>query len=135
MVKGLAHVCVGVGDVERALGFYRDTLGFEMAYDFRSDEGTRIGCCMHLGGGTFLEFFQSGVKPTDGPAHAHFCLLTDDIEATAAELRSRGVEVTATKRGSDRSYNIWLADLDGNRIEFQQYTAESKQTPFVNGEL
>ena len=135
MVRGLAHVCVGVGDVERALGFYRDKLGLAMAYDFHSEKGTRIGCCMHLGGGTFLEFFQSGVKPTEGPAHAHFCLLTDDIEATAAELRGRGVEVTATKRGSDRSYNIWTADPDGNRIEYQQYTAESKQGEFLNCEL
>jgi catechol 2,3-dioxygenase-like lactoylglutathione lyase family enzyme len=131
MVTGLAHVCVGVSDVERSLAFYRDTLGFPMAYDFHSDTGLRIGACMHLGGGTFLEFFQSNTPPTAGPAHAHFCMVTDDIEAAAADLKSRGVEVTAAKRGSDRSWNIWLADPDGNRIELQQYTPESKQRPFV----
>ena len=134
MVKGLSHVCVGVSNVEKSLDFYRDKLGFALAYDFRGDTGQRIGCCMHLGGGRFLEFFRSDTKPTAGPAHAHFCLLTDDVEATAATLRSRGLEVTPTKRGSDRSYNIWTADPDGNRIEFQQYTPESKQTPFVNAE-
>jgi len=130
MTRGLAHVCLGVSDVERALAFYRDQLGFRPAYDFVNDKGEKIGQCLHLGGRTFLEFFRSGQAPPPGPSHRHFCLEVDDIQAAVAELKRRGVEVGDIGKGSDRSCQAWLADPDGNRIELQQYTPESKQAPW-----
>jgi len=33
--------------------------------------------------------------------------------------------------GSDNSYQCWLDDPDGNRIELHQYTPESRQTPHL----
>jgi catechol 2,3-dioxygenase-like lactoylglutathione lyase family enzyme len=131
MIRSLAHVCLGVSDVGRSLAFYRDVLGLAPAYDFRTESGSRIGHCMHLGGGTFLELFKS--DQTGGEqGHRHFCLLVDDIRAAVAELRARGAEVTDVGRGTDRSWNAWLADPDDNRIELQQYTPESKQRPWVS---
>jgi len=132
MVKCLAHVCFGVSDLDRSLAFYRDKLGFRPAYDFLDDKGERIGHCLHIGGATFLEFFRSNLAPpTEGSTHSHFCLQVEDIESAAAELKRRGVEVGEIQRGSDRSFQVWLADPDGNRIELQQYTRESKQTPWL----
>ena len=124
-IKGLAHVCLGVSDVERALAFYRDKLGFRPAYDFVSDKGEKIGQCLHLGGRTFLEFFRSSQPPPAG--HPHFCLEVDDIKAAVAELRRRGVQVGEIGKGSDRSWQVWLADPDGNRIELHQFTPDSLQ--------
>ena len=40
-----------------------------------------------------------------------------------------GVTVTDKKLGSDNSWQAWLSDPDGNRIELHQYTAQSLQTP------
>ncbi len=31
--------------------------------------------------------------------------------------------------GSDHSWQAWLSDPDGNRVELHQYTPESWQTP------
>ena len=53
----------------------------------------------------------------------------DDIEKTAAALRAQGVEVGAVKMGGDQSWQAWLADPDGNRIELHAYTEQSKQQP------
>ena len=46
-----------------------------------------------------------------------------------AELRARGVEVSDPKLGSDQSWQAWLADPDGNRIELHGYTPDSHQAP------
>jgi predicted enzyme related to lactoylglutathione lyase len=55
----------------------------------------------------------------------------DDIEQTVRALRARGVEVSEVKMGGDQSWQAWLADPDGNRIELHQYTPESWQAPFL----
>jgi hypothetical protein len=41
------------------------------------------------------------------------------------------VQVTNVSLGSDKSWQAWLSDPDGNKIELHQYTAESKQGPFL----
>ena len=32
MIRGIHHTAISTGDIERALAFYRDLLGFEMVY-------------------------------------------------------------------------------------------------------
>ena len=132
MIKSIAHTCLGVADLERSTKFYRDALGFACAYDFVNDKGERYGQCLHVGSGTFLELFLSGLKPGE-QGHRHVCYEVDDIAAAVAELRKRGIEVTEPKLGSDRTLSAWLADPDGNRIELQEYTPDSKQKPWAEG--
>jgi predicted enzyme related to lactoylglutathione lyase len=84
--------------------------------------------CEQVGERNFIELFQCKVdRSVEGYSYRHFCLEVDDINVTAPELRERGVEVTEVKMGSDNSWQAWLTDPDGNRIELHQYTRESKQ--------
>jgi catechol 2,3-dioxygenase-like lactoylglutathione lyase family enzyme len=132
MIRSLAHVCFTVSDLERSTAFYRDKLGLKPAFDFLNDRGRRFGQYFCIGGRTFLELFQGGLNPpAEGQSYRHFCLEVDDLRATAEELRRRGVEVGEPKLGSDRSWQAWLSDPDGNRIELHQYTPESKQGPWL----
>ena len=55
------------------------------------------------------------------------CLEVDDIQRAVADLRAAGAELDDPVLGSDGSWQAWLADPDGNRIELHQYTPESKQ--------
>jgi predicted enzyme related to lactoylglutathione lyase len=41
------------------------------------------------------------------------------------------LEITTPALGSDGSWQAWLADPDGNRIELHMYTPESKQAPHL----
>jgi len=132
MIRGLAHVCFTVADLKASIAFYCGTLGSAPAFDFINERGERYGAYLHVGGRTFLELFQGEVgAPPDRPSYRHLCLEVDDIEATVADLRAKGVEVTAPKLGSDRSWQAWLADPDGNRIELHAYTPGSKHRPFL----
>lgn len=128
MFKGIAHVCFTTADLDAAEAFYRDMLGFAPAFEFRREDGTRHGVYLHVGGRGFLELFTGELAdPAEGQRYRHLCLEVDDLAATVAELRRRGVEVSDPNTGSDRSLQAWLADPDGNRIELHQYTPESKQ--------
>jgi catechol 2,3-dioxygenase-like lactoylglutathione lyase family enzyme len=128
MITGLAHVCYTVTDLEASIDFYQNKLGFSHAFDFVNDEGRRFGVYLHIGGRNFIELFEGKVdRSVKGCSYRHCCLEVDDINATALELRNLGVEVSQEKIGSDNSWQAWLTDPDGNRIELHQYTQESKQ--------
>jgi glyoxylase I family protein len=128
MIVGLAHVCFTVADLEASIKFYKDKLGFAHAFDFINENGKRFGVYLHIGGRNFIELFEG--KPdtsVKGYSYRHICLEVKDIKATAEHFRSLGVEVSEVKMGSDNSWQAWLTDPDGNRIELHEYTSESKQ--------
>jgi len=135
MIKGIAHVCFTASDLDASLAFYRDALGMDHAFDFVDERGRRTGVYLRAGGRTFIELFEgevaAGAEGQPPQAYRHFCLEVDDIQAAVAALRSRGVEVTEPKLGTDQSWQAWLADPDGNRIELHQYTPDSRQTPWL----
>ncbi|HET6429844.1 MAG TPA: VOC family protein [Phycisphaerae bacterium] len=132
MITGLAHVCFTVADLDAAEAFYRDKLGFTHAFDFINDAGKRFGVYLHIGGRSFLEMFSGELAAAaKGQSYRHLCLEVDDINATVADLKAKGVEVGEVKLGSDNSYQAWLSDLDGNRIELHGYTPDSRQAPWL----
>jgi len=128
MIAGLSHACFVVSDLERSIAFYRDGLGLPIAFEFRSPEGRLTGVYLHVGGRTFIELFQGNPAPAPKDAsYKHICLEVDDIDATIAELAERGIEATDKKLGTDNSWQAWLTDPDGNRLELHAFTPESKQ--------
>jgi catechol 2,3-dioxygenase-like lactoylglutathione lyase family enzyme len=132
VVSGLAHICFTVSDLERSIDFYCRQLGMTRAFEFRRPDGTLYGQYIHVGGHSFLELFTGELaKPAEGQAYRHLCLEVPDIERAVAAFREHGVEVGEIKLGGDQSYQAWLEDPDGNRIELHMYTPESKQGPYL----
>jgi len=131
MIRGLAHVCFTVRNLDASIAFYRDKLGFAPAFDFINEKGERFGVYLHIGARNFIELFSGRPEAAANQSYKHFCVEVGDIEATVAQLRSKGVEVTPVKMGSDSSWQAWLNDPDGNRIELHGYTAQSKQAPWL----
>jgi catechol 2,3-dioxygenase-like lactoylglutathione lyase family enzyme len=128
MIRGLGHLCFVAKDLEASIEFYRDALGMAPAFDFINENGERYGIYLHAGGRNFIEIFQGDPsKRDDSQSYRHFCLEVEDIEGTTAAIREHGVEVTPVKMGKDHSWQAWLEDPDGNRIELHEYTDKSKQ--------
>lgn len=132
MITGLAHVCFVVRDLKVSEDFFCNKLGLKPAFDFIDDKGQRFGLYVHAGERTFIELFQGELaQPADGQSFKHICLEVDDINRTVADMKAHGVQVTEVKKGSDNSWQAWLADPDGNRIELHGYTPQSKQMPWI----
>lgn len=110
---GVHHVSINVADAGAALDFYVDTLGLAERSD-RPDFGFP-GAWLDIGG----EQVHLIEAPVPSDRGQHFAIRVGDIDATVAELRGRGVEVSdpapvATSRQS------FLHDPSGNLIELHQ---------------
>ena len=129
---GFHHLSMRVRDLEASIKFYTEVLGFTPAFDFTNEQGERYGIYLHVGGRTFVELFQGGLaERAPRQSYQHFCLEVDDFEQTVADLRARGGEVTDVKVGMDHSWQAWVVDPDGNRVELHGYTEESWQAPHL----
>src|SRR5690348_8404902 len=91
----LELVPIPVADVDRAVTFYVQRLGFVQDVDVRPADGVRVvqltppGSACSIGLGTGLAAYE-----TAPPGSVHgLHLVVEDIEAARAELLSRGVEV------------------------------------------
>lgn len=113
-------------DVERARAFYRDVLGFEPARDHQSH------LFYECGGSSFLVFPSSG---SASGTHDQVGFVVDDVEAAAAELRSRGVELETYDAPPGCSFRdgimdygpvkaAWFKDSEGNLISIAQFVGE-----------
>lgn len=62
--------------------------------------------------------------------YTHFSLAVTDIHGLREDIVRRGGESyldTEISRGVDGSLEMWLHDVDGNKIEFMEYTVDSLQ--------
>lgn len=91
-------------DLDRARAFYAEKLGLEPA-----DE--RPGGILYSVGDTEFALFASGGRATGD--HTQMGFEVDDIEATVAELKARGVVFQEVDASGLRTRG-GIADIDGN---------------------
>jgi glyoxylase I family protein len=130
-VLRLHHVSLSTPDLPRALAFYRDHLGGQLAHEFRTDAGELYGVFLHHGDGTFIELFhQDNAGAGDPSRFRHLAFEVEDIEAAAASLRSRGYAPTVRRGRTDKVLQLFIDDPDGNRVELQQHDEQSALTRY-----
>jgi lactoylglutathione lyase len=105
------------GDMSRALGFYRDLLGFEVSYQFPPDgEPGYVALDLgrsHLGIGASTD--GAGPAPDDG--RFTLWVYADDCDAAVEHLRGHGVQVLAEPADQPWGERMAeVADPDGNRV-------------------
>ena len=117
----LELIPIPVSDVDRAIAFYADRLGFKKDLDVQPSEGVRIvqltpeGSGCSVGFGTGLDVYAGEPGSIRG-----LHLVVEDVAEARAELVSRGVEVGEIHdfgggvRGAD------FSDPDGNSFELQE---------------
>ena len=124
MIKRLAHVCIHTENLEKSRSFYCDILGMEHWFDFQRD-GSHFGFYLKAGNQSFIEFFK-GEPGNPGNIH-HLALEVDDLGEILEKLSTNGIPATERKLGADQSWQAWIEDPNGVRIELHQYTPESSQ--------
>ena len=116
MFSKIGTITVGVTDQDKALDFYVNTLGFEKIDDQPMSETERWLEVALPGGQTHVMLGLRGQSGSDRSGMTGFVLHTDDIEATCATLKERGV--TMTQELSTQPWGKWaqIADPDGNEF-------------------
>ena len=142
MIRGIHHTAISTGDLQRALAFYRDLLGFETVFEAGWPAGSEIAdnitglsdssaqVAMLRAGNTFIELFEyASPAPRPGEANrpvcdhgiTHICLDVTDVDAEYRRLTAAGMRFHCPPQdlggGARTTYG---RDPDGNVVEIQE---------------
>jgi catechol 2,3-dioxygenase-like lactoylglutathione lyase family enzyme len=132
-ISQVGTVFIPVADQDRALEFYVGKLGFEKRRDFPYGEGSRWVEVAPPGSAIAIALVPPREGGAPGGDKTHCALATDDIDATHATLRARGVEVDSDVARDGRARQLlfdtdrrmrnatvpplfFFRDIDGNRF-------------------
>jgi glyoxylase I family protein len=115
LITGLHHVAINVADVDTAVRFYTDVLGFELL-DTRPDFGFD-GAWLQAGSN---QVHLLGVTDAVIDRRQHYALHVDDAEAWARHLEEKGVKCGRSDYVPGAGHQVFLKDPSGNRIELNQ---------------
>jgi catechol 2,3-dioxygenase-like lactoylglutathione lyase family enzyme len=136
-----AHVRLPAQDLERARTFYAERLGLEPVE--RRDGGLRYEC----GGTSFVVFASSGRA---SGTHTQVGFYVEDIDATVAELRRRGVELLDVEGAADGIIHVvgnypstgasgeraaWFYDSEGNLLGLGQFVYDEHRPADVTSSV
>ena len=106
-------------DYQRSLSFYRDQIGLATARDYG-------GGTVFFAGQSLIELAGYGTPdPSHGPFPGALWLQVRDIQATQAELLSRGVPIT--RKAQCEAWGLWemhVTDPDGITLIFIEIPAD-----------
>ena len=121
IVERTDFVSVPVTDMERATGFYRDTLGLEQvtAHGFPEFQlGENVSLYL-------IDMEQIGQQFT-APHTAHMALRVADVDEARRELEARGVEFHGETRDSSVCHMAFFTDPDGNALMLHRRYAPTR---------
>ena len=139
MVKGIRHIGLVVQDVQKAISFYQDLLGFKVFWD-RIEEGPFIETISALSflkvrtikmrseNGSVLELLcydpSAGrtVKKLSQSGFSHLALTVDDLDGMFHSLKGENVEFLSPPQISpDKKAKVsFCKDFEGNFLELVQ---------------
>lgn len=128
MEMKLEVVPLQVADINRAMRFYRDQLGFTVDLDINVGPGGRRVQLTPPGSGCSIHVTSAGDAPTC--ALKGLILVVDDIESVRADLAGRGAGVSAVRHMEDGNWVegkggrwnsfVHFSDPDGNLWMLQE---------------
>jgi catechol 2,3-dioxygenase-like lactoylglutathione lyase family enzyme len=114
MIKGVKFVTIPVRDQDRALEFYTKKLGMRVITDSPYDDKQRW---IELGiprAETRVVLFTGSRDEQLIGGMMNITFVADDVEATARELKARGVEFVQDPQKADWGTAAVFKDQDGN---------------------
>lgn len=117
---GVAHMALGVSDIEKSRVFYKDFLGFGEPYDLKNADGSLSLTFIKVNDQQYIELFP-GLKPNEDRLR-HISFYTDNAEQLRQYLLAQGIKApnkVNQVRIGNTSFNV--TDPEGHTVEFTQY--------------
>ena len=125
----LEVVIVPVSDLDKAIAFYRDQVGFDLDHDTRN-EHIHVAQLTPRGSGCSIVVGDLPGQQAMTPGSLHgLQLVVADAQAARAELLSRGVEASDIQVFDERDGGtlFGFADPDGNSWSVQQLKVRAEK--------
>ena len=116
---------VYVKDLNESVNFYTKVMGFQEAFSFKDKNDNPTTIYLEINRDTFLELAAATAERPAGLSHMG--IWADDLNATVAPLRQRGVKVDDPRVGASKSPLTNVMDPNGVRAELLEYGPESLQ--------
>jgi catechol 2,3-dioxygenase-like lactoylglutathione lyase family enzyme len=144
MIQGIHHTAISTGNLERALRFYRDLLGFQEVFSSAWEVGTEevdriVGLkdssarvVMLKAANACVELFQYETphpkpsevnRPVCDHGITHLCLQVTDIDAEYTRLKAAGMLFHCPPQAVGSGLRVTYGrDPDGNVVELLEVT-------------
>jgi catechol 2,3-dioxygenase-like lactoylglutathione lyase family enzyme len=114
MIKGIKFASIPVRNQDKSLEFYTQKLGMKVITDSPFDGTQRwIELGMPRAETKLVLFTADGQEKMIG-GFMNVTFMADDVEATAKELKARGVEFVQDAQKADWGTAAIFKDIDGN---------------------
>lgn len=122
-IVGVNHVGISVDNLDEAITYYTETLGFPEAFRVVNDEGQIALVYVQVSQNTFVELQPA--NPQRPPGINHFGVHVENMAAVTEMFKERGAEVTEIRLSSTNAVLSNVIDLNGIRMELAELPPES----------
>ena len=119
----LNHVGISVENLDEALDYYTETLGFPEAFRVVNDAGQIALVYVQVSRNTFVELQPANAQRP--PGISHFGVHVDDMAAVTEMFKQRGADVSEIRASSTNAILSNVVDLNGIRMELAELPPES----------
>ena len=119
----LELITIPVSDVDRAIAFYTEQVGFHLDYDHRVSDELRFVQITPRGSACSIAIGH-GLTPQEPGSARGLQVVISDADAARAELASRGVEVSDVQDYPWGRF-VFFSDPDGNGWALQQMVPQT----------
>lgn len=133
-IKCIAHAAYKITDMEKSLKFYCEGLGFKKKFELQDEQGRPWIQYLEIVPEQFIELFYdydvlaAEKKDNNHIGYLHLSIEVTDLIKFKKDSEDNGITFDGEiGMESDNTYQLWVTDPDGNRIEFMEYTKASLQ--------
>ena len=128
-IVGINHVGIAVDDMDAAIEYYTETMGYPEAFRIENEAGEIGLVYVQVSQNTFVELQPA--NENRGPGLNHFGVVVDDMDAAIGMWRGRGAEVQDARSSSTNAILSNIFDPDGIRMELLELPPESEHAQAV----
>ena len=117
------HVGINVSNVDEAVTYYTQKMGYREAFRVNDDKGQPRLVYMQISKNTFLELNPANAQRPAG--FTHYGLHVENVAEAVARFRKSGVTVSETNTSDTKAILANITDPYMGRIELAQLPPES----------